>query len=414
MRPALRRGSSLAGAVLLAAAIVVPAMPSYADEPVGGPQLGSTGVVFDHSPGSPPPPAVTAEGWLVADLDSGAVLGTRNPHGKFLPASTLKTLTAISLLPKLSPATIVKPSNAAANIDGTKVGIKPGFPVTVDLLFTGMLIYSGNDTATALAEAAGGEAATVRAMNEQARRLQAMDTLAANPTGLDAAGQVSSPYDLALMGRAALKIPAYARYTKIRKAMVPSPTGSFEIANKNRLLYNYAGAFGGKTGHTQKALDTYIGYAERGPHRLVVTIMKAKTAQWRTEAPKLLDWGFAADGVVAPVGQLVLPVDEIAALPAAAASSGAPSPGASTAATAATPSKAAEPVAGKSAVKAPKKTHESLASRLPTFRLHLQWWYAAVPVGIAALVAVGLAVRRRRRRRRGFYMPQTKLKLPVR
>jgi len=308
---------------------------------------------------------------------------------------------------------MVKPSNAAANIDGTKVGIKPGFPVSVDLLFTGMLIYSGNDTATALAEAAGGEAATVSLMNEHAKRLQADDTFAANPTGLDATGQYSSPYDLALMGRAALKIPAYARYTKIKKVMVPSPTGSFEIANKNRLLYTYEGTFGGKTGGTNKALQTYIGYAQRGTHRLVVTIMK--THQWRTEAPRLLDWGFAADGVATPVGVLVPSLDEIAASPttssAAAATPGTSSSAAATA-TAASPQPSAQPVASK--LPATRKKHRSLASRLPKFGLHLHWWYAAGPVVLAALVAVALVMRRRRRRRRGFYMPETKLRLPIR
>lgn len=423
MRLALSRNSPLSNTTMVAIAAAAAwslctAPAAYAAGPIGGAKLAGTGVVFNPAPGVPAPPAVTAQGWLVADLDTGQVLGGRNPHGKFLPASTLKTLTAIALLPKLAPKTIVKPSNTAANIDGTRVGIKPGFPVTVDLLFTGMLIWSGNDTATALAETAGGEAATVRLMNEHAKRLQANDTLAVNPTGLDAPGQFSSPYDLALLGRAALKIDAYARYTAIRKIAVPAPTGSFEIANKNRLLYTYQGTFGGKTGWTKKALDTYIGYAQRGSRRLVVTIMKANTRQWRDEAPKLLDWGFAADGIVTPVGELVLPLDEIAASPSATASpagASAPSVGAAAATPGATESK---PVAGATSAAATTGAAKpanagkkrSLVDRLPAFH----WWYAAGPVALAGLIAMGLAWRTRRRRRRGFYMPQTKLRLPVR
>ena len=410
MRLALRRGFRLLAVTLLASGVLTPAASSYAQDPVGGPALGSTGVVYDRKPGSPPPPPVTAAGWLVADLDTGAVLAARNPHGKFLPASTLKTLTAIALLPRLDPATKVKPSNDAAAIDGTKVGIKPGFPVTVDLLFTGMLIYSGNDTATALSDAAGGQATTVRIMNEQAKRLQAGDTLAVNPTGLDAENQVSSPYDLALMGRAALKIDAYRRYTAIKGVQVPSPTGSFQIANKNRLLFTYAGTFGGKTGGTTKALQTYIGYAARGGRRLVVTIMK--THQWRTEAPQLLDWGFAVDGLAAPVGELVPPLDEITARAAAAprapvaspTSQGAPS---SSAAQSGGPATGTFPAPGAGHRRSTFASMQRLGS-------HLHWWYAAGPVGFAGAIAIAMALRRRRRRRRGFYLPQTKLRLPVR
>jgi D-alanyl-D-alanine carboxypeptidase (penicillin-binding protein 5/6) len=386
------------------------------------PTRGSSSIrsrVRRHRRPSPP------DGWLVADLDTGAVLAARNAHGKFLPASTIKTLTALALLPKLSPKTVVKPSKTAADMDGTRVGIKAGHPVTIEFLFTATLIYSGNDTATALAEAAGGEEVTVKLMNQQARRLQARDTLAVNPTGLDAPGQFSSPYDLALIGRAALKNADYRRYTAIMKAMVPAPNGAFEIANKNALLYTYEGAFGGKTGGTKKALNTYIGFAERGGRRLVVTIMKSPVGKWRTDAPALLDWGFSVDGIVKPVGQLVPPLDEVAASPSASASaaavpagSSAPAAGASSPAqpsvnSAPEPGAAAtgRPAASVAPIQ-PKTERRGLVDRLPDVRL--RWWYAVVVVALGALIAVALAWRARRRRRRGFYMPQTKLRLPVR
>lgn len=410
MRLALYRRSQLLAVAVLVSSTLAPALPSYAEGPVGGPQLGSKGIVFSRTPGLPPPPAVTAEGWLVADLDTGAVLGARNPHGKFLPASTIKTLTTLVLLPRLTATQVVKPSARAANMQGSSVGIKAGYPISIDLLFTGMLTMSGNDTATALAEAAGGEALTVGLMNEEAKRLQAGDTVAVNPTGLEADGQSSSAYDLALIGRAALKLAPYRRYTAIKTAQIPRPGGQFQIANKNRLLYTYPGTFGGKTGGTPKAHQTYIGYAERGGHRLVVTILKSDA--WRAEAPALLDWGFAADGVRTPVGQLVPSLDEIAA----SASAAAPTAGSTTSSAAANPSSvtaasasaAGQPPTGKAG------KHRSLADRLPKLRLHLRWWYAAGPVALAGLVAIGLAWRRRRRRRRGFYMPETKLRLPVR
>ncbi|MEO6714842.1 MAG: hypothetical protein ABIM89_15645 [Mycobacteriales bacterium] len=417
MRPALPPCRRLFAAAAIGLCTLTSAAPaSAATEPVGGPALAGKGVIVDRKAGTPPLPAtVTAEGWVVADLDTGAVLAARNPHGQFLPASTLKTLTALALLPKLNPKKLVKPSEAAAGIGGTKVGIKPGHPVSVDLLFTGMLIYSGNDTATALAEAAGGTATTVALMNAEAQRLQAADTLAVNVSGLDETGQYSSPYDLALMGRAAVKLESYRRYTAIKSVLVPSPTGSFEIANKNWLLYKYEGAFGGKTGFTKRALNTYIGYAERDGRRLVVTLMKAKV--WRTEAVALLDWGFSAAGVVTPVGQLVTPLDEIQSSATAA-------PGATAVTTAVPPATAAtsaESPAPASAAPAPgpaqakPKSGGGFFDWVPSISVRFRWWYVAAPLGCAALIAIGLAAwRARRRRRRGFYMPQTKLRLPVR
>lgn len=411
-RSPLRKTALLASALLMGAALL-PNASAYAAGPIGGPKLGSKGVVFDIKPGSPAPPAVPAEGWLVADLDTGGVIGARNPHGRFLPASTLKTLTAIALLPKLSPRTIVKPSKVAADMEGSRVGIKAGFPISVELLFTGMLINSGNDTATALAEAAGGQATTVKMMNEHAKRLQAADTLAANPTGLDAADQFSSAYDLALIGREALKNKDFARYTLIKKALIPTPTTSFEIANKNRLLYTYEGSLGGKTGGTKKALNTYIGFAQRGGRRLVVTLMKAPVGSWQRDAPKLLDWGFAVAGTATPVGLLVPPLDAQASSPTASPAVQGSTADPSSTAPALLDAPSIAPTATAAAARratAPGPAQGSLADRLPTLR----WWYAAVAVALAGLGASGLAWRGRRRRRRGFYSRSTKLRLPVR
>jgi len=419
-RTPLRNAARLASALALACALL-PSTPSYAAGPIGGPQLGGKGDVLDRRPGVLLPPAVAAAGWLVADLDTGAVLGARNPHGRFLPASTLKTLTALALLPKLSPRTVVKPSKLAANMEGSRVGIKAGHPLTVEFLFTGMLINSGNDTAVALAEAAGGEATTVRLMNQQLKRIQARDTLAANSTGLDATDQFSSPYDLALIGREALKNPDYRRYIVIKKTMVPTPKASFEIANKNRLLYTYDGSFGGKTGRTVRAGSTYVGYAQRGSRRLVVTLMK--TTDWAGEATKLLDWGFAAADRITPVGQLVPALDAVTSATASAsavASAGNASPaGSSSPMTSqsadsgppavSAPGGASAPLSISRAAR-PEVKRRALFDRLPATR----WWYAAGALALVGMVTTAVILRNRRRRRRGFYMPQTKLRLPVR
>ena len=275
---------------------------------VGGPLLASHGVVIRPSAGAPAlPPGLSASSWLVADMDSGEVLATRDPHGRYLPASTLKTLTAVTLLPRLDRSGTVVPTWDDVAVDGSKVGIVNGLPYPIEQMFTAMLVVSANDAADALATAAGGQQRTLALMNATARRLQAMDTHAGTPSGLDAPGQSSSAYDLALIARAGMAMPDFRRYVATRSSWINAPHGKrIDIYTHDKLLLHYPGAIGIKNGYTVAARATFVGAATRGGHTLVVTLMHADPSVWK-EAEQLLDWGFAALGHVQPVGQLVEP-----------------------------------------------------------------------------------------------------------
>jgi len=275
-----------------------------AEGPVGGDRLGSSGVVVD-SDAPKLPEGLTAASWVVADLDSGKVLAAKDPHGRYAPASTLKTLTAVTLIPVLDPARKVVPTFDDLNVEGSKVGLveRVGYPVTE--LFSALMMVSGNDAANVLASAAGGQQATAALMNDKARSLHALDTRAVNPHGLDADGQVSSSYDLALIARAGMADSAFAGYAAAKRGSVSAPgSARIEMYTKNKLLKNYSGALGIKNGYTSRARASFVGAAERDGRRLVVTLMKADPKVW-AEAEKLLDWGFAAAGDVEPVGELV-------------------------------------------------------------------------------------------------------------
>src|SRR5215216_6646674 len=152
--------------------------------PVGGDQLTTKPtVVADGAT----PPVVQASAYVVADLDTGAVLAAKAPHAKMRPASTLKTLTALVLLPRLNKSDVVTGTDADAGIEGSKVGVYPGLRYTVDLLFQGMFLASGNDAVHALcAHDQGGIPATVQRMNQKAKEIGALDTHVTDPTGLDA------------------------------------------------------------------------------------------------------------------------------------------------------------------------------------------------------------------------------------
>ena len=287
---------------------------SVDSEPVGGPLMGGRGVVVPN--GVPAPPAgVNATGWVLADAQTGAVLAARNPHGRYLPASTLKTLTALTLLPRLADRDQVVTATAQdSNIDGTRVGLVAGGRYTVDMLFHCMLMMSGNDCATALAEAAGGVPHTLDLMNDEARRLHANDTHAATPSGLDGPEQGTSAYDLALILRQNLKLADFVRYNTTMQGTVPAQPpkyGSFKFGNDNALLWNYPGTIAAKNGYTDAARHTYVGAARHGQRTLIITLMHGERQpvdMWK-QAALLLDWGFALPATAEPVGELVEPGD---------------------------------------------------------------------------------------------------------
>lgn len=257
--------------------------------------------------GVPAPPGdLSAAGWLVADVDTGQVLAARDAHGRYAPASTLKVLTALALLPEVPPERVITPQRADVDVEGSKVGLLADSPYPAEQLYAALLMVSGNDAANALASAAGGPQTTSRLMNDEAERLGALDTRAVNPHGLDAEGQVSSPHDLAVLGRAALAEPRIADWVTTQRASMDTAPSEppFDISNKNKLLYHYDGALGIKNGYTSRARASFIGAAERDGRRLVVSLMRADPKVWE-EAGRLLDWGFAASAAGAmPVGRL--------------------------------------------------------------------------------------------------------------
>jgi len=283
---------------------------------IGGEGLDTVGLAVPAQAPAPPG-TLSARSWLVADLDSGAVLGACGPHAVGAPASVQKLLLAATLLPKLDPAQVVEVTPADLDFEpgSSAVGLMLGGHYPVRTLWLGLLLNSGNDAANTLARiggGAGGVPGTMEAMNAEARRLGAYDTHAVTPSGLDALGQQTSAYDLALIGRACFAREDFRGYIATPRAQIPAqpprdPTG-YQIQNDNQLLYQYPGALGGKTGFTDVARHTYVGAAERNGRRLLVTLLGAEITPMRSwqQGATLLDWGFAVPRD-ASVGRLVEP-----------------------------------------------------------------------------------------------------------
>ncbi|WP_310724532.1 serine hydrolase [Streptomyces sp. N2A] len=305
-------------ALLAAAGVALTCIPAAAKGPTYRQPAGAaTGVRAVTDPGTPQlPGGLSALSWMVADAETGAVLAAKDPHRKLAPASTLKTLFAVTVLPKFRSSTVRQVSStdlAGVGSGSSVVGIQQGRRYTVADLWRGVFLRSGNDAVHVLAAMNGGWQATAREMQQTARRLGAHDTTVKSPDGYDAPGQVSSAYDLTVFARAGLANDDFARYCGTARATFPGTGGAVPIENTNRLLSGshgvarYPGIIGVKNGYTSKAGNTLIAAARRNGRTLLVTVLNPQDQVANgvyKEAGSLLDWGFRTEGSSHPVGTL--------------------------------------------------------------------------------------------------------------
>lgn len=296
--------------------------------PLGGDALSGCGLIT--APDTPPVPGdVSAEAWLVADLDTGEIIAAKDPHGRHRPASVIKVLVAMQSIQELPINRVVTGSEADEHAEGSSVGVKNGERYTVSDLLHGLLMVSGNDAAHALAAQLGGMDTALQKINNLARKLGARDTRAATPSGLDGPGMSTSAYDIGLFYRYAWQNDTFAKIVGSQQYQWPT----YELENDNKLLANYPGALGGKTGYTDDAGQTFVGAAERDGRRLVAVLLKGSRvpiAPWE-QAARLLDYGFATPPgtkigtLIEPDPSLAAPEPEKAPDPTAVAATALPS-----------------------------------------------------------------------------------------
>lgn len=269
---------------LLAALITALALTSHA---VAAPTASAEPGV--QPPGSVALPDGPAKAWLLADLDSGRILASRDPFGQYAPASTIKPLLAMVVLDNLRPDNFARANQSHTEVECSCVGLKPGQAYTTRQLLEALLMVSGNDAANMLADMLGGQRVAVAAMNRKAAAVGAKSTRASSPSGLDGPGWESftTPHDLAVIYRAALRYPLIAQIFGERSAQFPGKT----ITAQNKLLERYPGTLAGKTGYTNLAGDTFVAVAQRGNRRLVVVEMYGDGDLYG-QAISLFDWGF--------------------------------------------------------------------------------------------------------------------------
>ncbi|WKG05646.1 D-alanyl-D-alanine carboxypeptidase [Mycolicibacterium sp. HK-90] len=231
-----------------------------------------------------------AKAWLVADMETGRVLASKDPYGSYAPASTIKPLLAMVVLDNLRPDNFARANQSHTKVECSCVGLTPGQPYTTRQLLEALLMVSGNDAANMLADMLGGQRATVAAMNRKAASVGARNTRVSSPSGLDGPGweSVTTPHDLAVILRSALAYPLIAHIMRQPSAQFPGKT----LTNQNELLQRYPGDIAGKTGYTNLARKTYVGAAQRGNRRLIVVQMYG-TGDLYGQAVNLFDYGFS-------------------------------------------------------------------------------------------------------------------------
>ena len=232
-------------------------------------------------------PDISAGSAILIHADSGETLFERNADERRLIASTTKIMTALVALESCALDERVRVDARAAGVEGSSMYLREGEVLTVEELLYGLLLVSGNDAASALAiHVSGSEAGFAALMNAKARELGLRNTHFTNPHGLDGEGHYSSARDLALIAAAALENEDFARIASTRSKSVNGRV----LVNHNRLLREYPGCTGVKTGYTRAAGRALVSSAERGETRLICVTL-SDPDDWRDHAA-LLDWGF--------------------------------------------------------------------------------------------------------------------------
>ena len=239
-------------------------------------------------------PRVLARSAILVDRDTGRVLWVKLAHARRPIASTTKIMTGTLVLERLPLNRVVKVPPAATRTPLVREGLRRNERVPAWKLLDGLLIFSGNDDAYALAAAAAGTRLQfVKLMNEKARALGLRDTHFTSVSGVIDKGNYSSAWDLAALTRYALRDARFRRVvaTRIARLKWSRPTFGKVYVNKNQLLRSYRGADGVKTGWTTLAGHCLVASAHRGNRRLIAVLLHS--ADPYRDARRLLNFGFA-------------------------------------------------------------------------------------------------------------------------
>ncbi len=236
---------------------------------------------------------------ILIEQSTGTVLYEHNSHDKLRPASVTKVMSLLLVMEAIDNGDLaltdkVTCSKNASSMGGSQIWLEENETLTVDEMLKAVCLNSANDVIYALCEhIAGTEEEFVTRMNNKAKELGMNDTTFKNCHGLDEDGHLTSSYDIALMSRELLqKHPSITKYTSLY--MDTLRDGKTQLVNTNKLVRNYNGCTGLKTGSTSLALYNLSASATRDGLSLIAVIMHSPSSEIRfSEAQKLLNFGFS-------------------------------------------------------------------------------------------------------------------------
>ena len=237
--------------------------------------------------------ATSARACAVIDAESGRLLLSHNAQERLPMASTTKVMTALLALERGNLNDRVVTGRNAFGVPGTSIYLDLGESLSLEEMLYGLMLASGNDAAVAIAEHIGGTVDEfARMMTDRARELGCTDTVFLTPHGLPADGHFTTARDLALIAREAMTHPMFREIVSTRRAVIPWSGHEWDrvLNNKHRLLADYDGATGIKTGYTRAAGRCLVFGAARDGMEIIGVVLNC--ANWFDEAARLMDQAF--------------------------------------------------------------------------------------------------------------------------
>lgn len=238
------------------------------------------------------PPLLSAQSALVYDPQNGVFIFEKNAQQALPIASLTKIMTALVASELYDPHEVVT-INGEEHTEGNTIKLQKGESITVENLLHGLLIFSGNDAAYALANHhPTGLPGFIDEMNKKAQELHLFQTSFENPAGFDTANQFSSSYDLAILMKEVSKHPTLLQIMGTEFAEIQSVDGKFSHAvyNTNELLKKMEEVYAGKTGSTPMAKECLITLTTKNDHPIITVVLGSENRFEETE--QLIDWTY--------------------------------------------------------------------------------------------------------------------------
>lgn len=251
------------------------------------------GWLFLPSAASAEEVGTSAAACVIIDAESGRILLSHNAESPLPMASTTKVMTALLAIEGGNLDAPVTCSRSAFGVPGTSIYLAEGETLTLREMLYGLMLASGNDAATAIAEHIGGTVEEFcRMMTARARELGCTNTVFLTPHGLPCEGHYTTAHDLALIAREAMRYPVFREIVGTSRATIPWEGRNYDrvLNNKNKLLTTYEGATGIKTGYTKKAGRCLVFGAERNGMEIIGAVLNCP--DWFNEAARLMDLAF--------------------------------------------------------------------------------------------------------------------------